>query len=286
MNNFHELFTVEGDIDYFYSFRFDERNKSFDNLPSHLASKLIHAYDFTGCSSRDIEYSSEEENENVETSALITIVFDWLNDLENEMDVKQRFLSVNANFNGEMREIIQIEKPTFISLEPYLYIFKNLTYQECFQLVLIDGDCRVNTFRRSQDDEARIFRDIVWNLLWGLNLRYSCYDDLDLQELEGLGIDPEKILEHHCQIVQQKVGSFIASSADSWIVANGLKSVLKVAKGRITTWAEQNPDAYYIPDFTDADLMEVLELIRLIKRLAKEHFKKRFEIPDPNFESR
>ena len=46
MNNFYELFTVEGDSDLFHVFRFNTRNESFDHLPSHLAKKLENTFDF------------------------------------------------------------------------------------------------------------------------------------------------------------------------------------------------------------------------------------------------
>ncbi len=280
MNTFYEIFTVEDDSDFLYTFRFDQRMMDFDTLPSHLASKLVEVYDFTDYPSGDYCYSKGDES----TPVLITVIFDLLCDLESELDVKQQFLSVNANFIGAKRNVIGISAPTSLSSEPYLYIFRNLTYQECFQLVLIEGNCRINTYRKSQDGDARVFRDCVWNLLWGLKRRFSSYEDMNREELVELGIDPDNIFEHHCKIVQQKLGSYVVASEDSWIVANGLKCAQKMAKGQIRTWDLQNPAHLYIPDFTDGDVMEVLELVRLIKRLAKDQFKKRFEIPEPNYD--
>jgi len=280
MNKFYDLFTVEDDADFLYTFRFDERMMDFDTLPSHLASKLVDVYDFTDYPSGDDCYASGDES----TPILLTVIFDLLHDLEIELDVKRQFLSVNVNFNGDKRDVIRIDAPTFLSSEPYLYTFRNLTYQECFELILIEGNCRISTFRKSQDGDARIFRDCVWNLLWGLNRRHSFYDGMDREELVELGIDPDNIFEHHCKIVQQKLGSYVVASEDSWIVANGLKCAQKMAKGQIRTWDLQNPAHLYIPDFTDGDVMEVLELVRLIKRLAKDQFKKRFEIPEPNYD--
>ena len=280
MNKFYDLFTVEDDADFLYTFRFDQRMMDFDTLPSHLASRLVGVYDFTDFPSSFDCYADVD----ADTPILLTVIFDLLHDLENELDVKQRFLAVNANFNGLRSTEIIIAAPIYLSSEPYIYVIKNLTYQECLELILIEGNCRINTFRKSQDGDARIFRDCVWNLLWGLNSRHSFYDGMDREELVELGIDPDNIFEHHCKIVQQKLGSYVVASEDSWIVANGLKCAQKMAKGQIRTWDLQNPAHLYIPDFTDGDVMEVLKLVRLIKRLAKDQFKKRFEIPEPNYD--
>lgn len=260
MNNFYELFTVEGDSDLFHVFRFDERNESYDNLPSHLAKKLDSTFDFADSPSTCDDYADT----NWTTPILITVILDVLNELKNEFDLNGKASDL---FLAKAREATSaIVEATFnlkyLSNEPYIYVFKNITEQECFQLILIDGNCRVNTFRKSQDGDARILRDCVWELMWSLGIRNSYLEHHSSDDLKELGIVNDDYQKFHRENVRKKIGSYISDSKESWIVENGLNSARKY----------ENKIA-----LNESDYIEIIELIVLIKIKTLEIFKKRYE---------
>jgi hypothetical protein len=258
MNNFYELFTIEGDSDLFYVFRFDEQNKYFDDLPSHLAKKLDGTFDFTDAPSSSDEYADTDWS----VSVLITVVLDVLNELKNEFDaegqITDSILDSNRTSSGRTLAPLTLN---YLSPEPFIYVFKNITEQECFQLLLIDGNCRLNTYRSSQASDAKLLRDCVWNLLWALGERDSFYEYCSSAELEEYGISDGDIQRFHRELVKMKFGSYVSESKESWIVENGLNSVRRYEEG------------YSI---SESELREILELIVLIKIKTSEVFNKKF----------
>jgi hypothetical protein len=260
MNNFYELFTIEGDSDLFYVFRFDQRNKFFDDLPSHLSKKLVTTFDFTDCPSTSDEFADEEWDAHI----LITVVFDLLNELKNQFDVDGKItdliLDSNRKTNGRTLAPLTLVE---LSSEPYVYVFKNLSEQECFQLILIDGNCRLNTFRASQASDAKILRDCVWNLMCALGVRDSFYKYYSNDELKEFGIQDNDIQKYHRDRVKKNIGSYVSDSLETWVIINGLNSVRKYEEGF---------------SLSDSELREILELIILIKINVSEIFKKKFKL--------
>lgn len=260
MNNFYELFTIEGDSDLFHVFRFDERNESYDKLPSHLAKKLEGTFDFTDSPSTCDDYADTYW----EAPILITVVLDVLNELKNEFDLNGQLSDLflaeeRASTTNLIQDTFTLK---YLSQEPFIYVFKNITEKECFQLILIDGNCRVNTFRKSQDSDAKILRDCVWELMWALGIRDSYLGYHSSAELNELGIVNDDYQKFHRENVRKKIGSYISDSKESWIVENGLNSARKYQEKK---------------SLKDSELMEILELIVLIKNKALEVFKKRYE---------
>ena len=260
MNNFYDLFTIEGDSDLFHVFRFDARNDSYEKLPSHLAPKLVGMYDFTDSPSTCDDYADTDWNAPI----LITVVLDVLNELKNQFDLNGQLSDL---FLAEERaSTTKLIQDTFtlkyLSQEPFIYVFKNITEKECFQLILIDGNCRVSTFRNSQDGDARILRDCVWELVWSLGVKDSYLEDYSSSELNELGIVDDDYQKFHRENVRKKIGSYISDSKESWIVENGLNLAQKYQEEKV---------------MKDSELMEILELIVLIKIKALEVFKKRYE---------
>jgi hypothetical protein len=124
MNNFYELFTVEGDSDLFHVFRFNTRNESFDHLPSHLAKKLENTFDFIDSPSTWDYYADTDWS----TPILITVVLDILNELKNEFDLNSK---VSDSILAEAREnsnaiIERAFNLTYLSNEPFIYVFKKV----------------------------------------------------------------------------------------------------------------------------------------------------------------
>lgn len=259
MNNFYELFTIEGDSDFFYVFRFDEQNKYFDNLPSHLTKKIDSKFDFTDSPSTCDEFADTEWDAHV----LITVIFDLLNELRNQFDADGKIsdLILDNTRTASGRTLAPLSL-TELSREPYVYVFKNLSEQECFQLLLIDSNCRLNTYRKSQVSDAKIIRDCVWNLLWALGTRESFFEGYSSIELEEIGIHNPDIQGHHRECVRKNIGTYLSDSKESWIVENGLNSVRKYEAGYA---------------LSDSEIKEILELIILIKIKTSEVFKKKFE---------
>jgi hypothetical protein len=260
MNNFYELFTVEGDSDLFHVFRFNTKNKSFDHLPSHLAKKLDSTYDFSDIPSTWDDYADSDWS----TPILITVILDLLNELKNEFDLNSKvYDSLLAEAREKSNAIIEgAFNLTHLSDEPFIYIFKNITEQECFQLILIDGNCRVNTFRNSQASDARILRDCVWELMWSLGVRDSYLEYYSSVELNELGIVDDDYQKFHRENVKNKISSYLGESRESWIVENGLFSARKYEEGY---------------ELKGSEYLEILELITLIKIKTSQVFKKRFE---------
>lgn len=260
MNNFYDLFTIEGDSDLLHVFRFDARNDSYEKLPSHLAPKLVAMYDFIDSPSTCDDYADTDWN----TPILITVVLDVLNELKNEFDLNGKasdlFLAKAREATSELIEATF--NLTYLSNEPFIYVFKNITEKECFQLILIDGNCRVNTFRKSQDSDARILRDCVWELLWSLGVKDSYLEDHSSSELNELGIVDDDYQKFHRENFRKKIGSYISDSKESWIIENGLISARKYEEGY---------------DLNEKEYIEILELIALVKIKASEVFKKRYE---------
>lgn len=260
MNNFYDLFTIEGDADLFYVFKFEARNDSYDNLPSNLAKKLDSIFDFTNSSSTCDDYADTHWD----TSVLITVVFDVLNELKNGFDLDGQLsdLILARAKQISTTPIKQAYTLPFLSKEPFIYVFKNITEQECFELLLIDGNCGLSTFRKSQASDAKILRDCVWNLMWALGTRYSFYEEYSSAELMDLGIMNDDFLKFHRENVRKNISSYVSNSKESWIVENGLNSVKKYQEGCA---------------LKDSEVFEIFDLIVLIKTKTSEVFKKRFE---------
>ena len=187
-----------------------------------------------------------------------------MNELKNEFDLNSKvYDSLLAEAREKSNAIIEgAFNLTHLSDEPFIYIFKNITEQECFQLILIDGNCRVNTFRNSQASDARILRDCVWELMWSLGVRDSYLEFYSSVELNELGIVDDDYQKFHRENVKNKISSYLGESKESWIVENGLISARKYEEGY---------------ELKGSEYLEILELITLIKIKTSQVFKKRFE---------